>query len=148
MSQEVFLSSPCIGFCSTTYGDDFCKGCYRHFQTVIQWETLSDDKKNEFYQKISMTTDKIFSQYVQFSDKELFDKVLDEFSIEHSPEYSLSYALLRLLQKHSLSLKDRDIGCQLKEKKTWSEFYMMIDKKLYQQVIAPEQKNINEKTLL
>ena len=30
-------SSPCIGVCSTTYGDLICRGCYRFAHEVTQW---------------------------------------------------------------------------------------------------------------
>ncbi len=30
-------SSPCIGVCSTTYGDLVCRGCYRFAHEVAQW---------------------------------------------------------------------------------------------------------------
>ena len=30
-------SSPCIGVCSTTYGDLICRGCYRFAHEVAQW---------------------------------------------------------------------------------------------------------------
>lgn len=29
--------SPCIGVCSTTYGDLICRGCYRFAHEVAQW---------------------------------------------------------------------------------------------------------------
>ena len=29
--------SPCIGVCSTTYGDLICRGCYRFAHEVTQW---------------------------------------------------------------------------------------------------------------
>jgi predicted Fe-S protein YdhL (DUF1289 family) len=37
--------SPCVGRCSTTYGDDICKGCGRTFLEVINWIVLSDEEK-------------------------------------------------------------------------------------------------------
>ena len=30
-------ASPCIGVCSTTYGDLICRGCYRFAHEVAQW---------------------------------------------------------------------------------------------------------------
>jgi predicted Fe-S protein YdhL (DUF1289 family) len=37
--------SPCIGQCSTTYGDDICKGCGRTFIEVINWIIFDDTEK-------------------------------------------------------------------------------------------------------
>lgn len=140
MNEKVFLSSPCIGFCSTTYGDDFCKGCYRHFQSVIQWETLSNEDKNAFYAQISQKAEQVLSQYVKITCEETFKQLLDEYSIEHCTKFSLYYALLRLLQKHSLSLKQDVPGCTLLQEQTWSEFYMKVDKELYQTAMTDQTK--------
>ena len=30
-------STPCLGICSTTYGDNVCKGCKRFVHEVINW---------------------------------------------------------------------------------------------------------------
>ena len=30
-------SSPCIAICSTSQGDDVCKGCGRTFSEICQW---------------------------------------------------------------------------------------------------------------
>lgn len=37
--------SPCVGRCSTTYGDDICKGCGRTFIEVINWIMYDDEEK-------------------------------------------------------------------------------------------------------
>lgn len=37
--------SPCIGQCSTTYGDDICKGCGRTFLEVINWIIFDEKEK-------------------------------------------------------------------------------------------------------
>lgn len=38
--------SPCIGICSATaLGDAICVGCYRTFDEVRLWNTLTDEEK-------------------------------------------------------------------------------------------------------
>ena len=34
-------STPCLGICSTTYGDNVCKGCKRFVHEVISWNKYS-----------------------------------------------------------------------------------------------------------
>ena len=34
-------STPCLGICSTTYGDNVCKGCKRFVHEVINWNKYS-----------------------------------------------------------------------------------------------------------
>ena len=37
------LGTPCIGICSTVYGDEVCRGCKRTFTEVIDWNNLSEE---------------------------------------------------------------------------------------------------------
>ena len=45
--------SPCIGYCSTTFGDNTCVGCGRSAQEVIQWITMSDEEKKAIWTRIA-----------------------------------------------------------------------------------------------
>ena len=47
--------SPCIGYCSTTFGDDTCIGCGRSAEEVVQWIFLSDIEKKEIWKRIIST---------------------------------------------------------------------------------------------
>ena len=38
-------STPCLGICSTTYGDNVCKGCKRFVHEVINWNKYSIPEK-------------------------------------------------------------------------------------------------------
>ena len=44
-SSSLQPDSPCVGRCSTTYGDDVCKGCGRTFIEVINWIIYTDEEK-------------------------------------------------------------------------------------------------------
>jgi uncharacterized protein len=37
--------SPCIGQCSTAYGDEICSGCGRTFAEVTNWIIYTDEEK-------------------------------------------------------------------------------------------------------
>ncbi|MFL6717256.1 MAG: DUF1289 domain-containing protein [Burkholderiaceae bacterium] len=45
--------SPCIGYCSTSFGDEICLGCGRSAMEVINWITLSDEQKQEIWARIT-----------------------------------------------------------------------------------------------
>ena len=38
-------STPCLGICSTTYGDNVCKGCKRFIHEVINWNKYTAIEK-------------------------------------------------------------------------------------------------------
>jgi predicted Fe-S protein YdhL (DUF1289 family) len=37
--------SPCAGYCSTSHGDEICKGCGRTFDEVLHWIIYTDEEK-------------------------------------------------------------------------------------------------------
>lgn len=45
--------TPCIAICSTSQGDDFCKGCGRKFAEVQYWPEMSPASKRETWRRIT-----------------------------------------------------------------------------------------------
>ena len=39
------VRTPCIGVCSTTYGDLVCRGCKRFAHEIVEWNGYSDDQR-------------------------------------------------------------------------------------------------------
>ena len=46
--------TPCIAICSTSQGDDQCKGCGRSFDEVQHWPALSPVEKRVTWRRITM----------------------------------------------------------------------------------------------
>jgi predicted Fe-S protein YdhL (DUF1289 family) len=44
--------APCIAICSTSQGDDECKGCGRSFGEVQQWTAMSPGAKRAVWRRI------------------------------------------------------------------------------------------------
>ena len=47
-------SSPCIAICSTSQGDDVCRGCGRTFEEVCKWLEMSDAEHDAVWQRIEL----------------------------------------------------------------------------------------------
>ncbi len=46
--------TPCIAICSTSQGDDICKGCGRTFEEVQHWTAMSPVDKRATWRRITM----------------------------------------------------------------------------------------------
>jgi len=46
--------TPCIAICSTSQGDDQCKGCGRSFEEVQHWTAMSPAAKRVTWRRITM----------------------------------------------------------------------------------------------
>jgi len=46
--------APCIAICSTSQGDDVCKGCGRTFDEVQRWTVMTPTEKRQTWRRITM----------------------------------------------------------------------------------------------
>ena len=46
--------TPCIAICSTSQGDDVCKGCGRTFAEVQRWPEMTPAEKRNTWRRITM----------------------------------------------------------------------------------------------
>ena len=46
--------TPCIAICSTSQGDDMCKGCGRSFEEVQHWVDMRPAEKRQTWRRITM----------------------------------------------------------------------------------------------
>jgi uncharacterized protein len=49
--------TPCIAICSTSQGDDVCKGCGRLFEEVQRWTEMSPGEKRACWRRITIEGD-------------------------------------------------------------------------------------------
>ena len=47
--MERKVKTPCVGVCSTVFGDQVCRGCKRFQHEVIEWNGYSDFEKETVY---------------------------------------------------------------------------------------------------
>ena len=70
--------TPCVGICSTTYGDDVCRGCKRFSFEVINWNGFKPEERESVWKRL----EKLKSQ-IMASRLKVFDSKKLEASIEH-----------------------------------------------------------------
>ena len=58
--------APCIAICSTSQGDEECKGCGRTFEEVQYWPEMSPGEKRNTWRRITMMgTSWRFNKYAE-----------------------------------------------------------------------------------
>ena len=70
--------TPCVGICSTTYGDDVCRGCKRFSFEVINWNSFKPEERESVWKRL----EKLKSQ-IMASRLKIFDPKKLEDSIKH-----------------------------------------------------------------
>ncbi|MDA8696663.1 DUF1289 domain-containing protein [Gammaproteobacteria bacterium] len=74
-------TTPCLGICSTTYGDDVCKGCKRFVHEVISWNKYSSHEKELVNSRLEEFKVLILKERFAIEDPEVFKLKLNENAI-------------------------------------------------------------------
>ena len=51
---ETTADTPCIAICSTSQGDEMCKGCGRTFEEVQHWPSMTASEKRQTWRRITL----------------------------------------------------------------------------------------------
>ena len=102
-------STPCIGICSTTFGDDVCKGCKRFSHEITNWGKFSTDEKAVVNSRLEQFKTTILEEKFTISDSELFESRMNEFSINFNSSLepiTWIFDLLRASSNEDLNVND------------------------------------------
>lgn len=67
--------TPCIAICSTSQGDESCKGCGRTFEEVQHWPAMTPAEKRQTWRRI--TLDGTSWRFGRYADRALEKKPAD-----------------------------------------------------------------------
>ena len=97
MKQKA-LNTPCVGICSTVYGDDVCRGCKRFSPEIIKWNSYDDIQKQGVFNRLNKMIAGLVAAKIVVDDPLLLRERLDFFEIRYREEgspYADVYYLLR-----------------------------------------------------
>lgn len=95
MSQ--IIDTPCIGICSTVYGDEICRGCKRQYEEVINWNQYSVEQKHIIYTRLNVLAENVLPKYLEITDKDLIEHYSTVYKIRRRPEQGIHSLLFSLL---------------------------------------------------
>jgi len=102
-------STPCIGICSTTFGDDVCKGCKRFSYEITNWGKFSIDERAVVNSRLEQFKITILEEKFIISDSNLFESKMNEFSINFNSSLdpiTWVFDLLRASSHEDLDLSE------------------------------------------
>ncbi len=102
-------STPCIGICSTTFGDDVCKGCKRFSYEITNWGKFSNDERAVVNSRLEQFKVNILEEKFTITDRNLFESKMNEFSINFNGSLeplTWIFDLLRASSNNDLILSD------------------------------------------
>ena len=82
--QKTRSTTPCLGICSTTYGDDVCKGCKSFVHEIISWPKYSQDERALVNDRLEKFKVLILQDRFKVHDSDLLQIKLKENAINYN----------------------------------------------------------------
>lgn len=129
--------TPCVGLCSTVFGDSVCRGCMRFVHEVIDWNKYNAAQKQIIWQRLDEHLRVILPQFVKIYDPRKIVAHLQQQHIIYDEKnlWRGIYSLLRLHDKGFIVFDD--VGFSIKEDYHWT----VVQQQLYQLASAYYQKD-------
>ena len=86
--------TPCIGVCSTTYGDLICRGCKRFSHEVVGWNGYTKTQQNVIWKRLRKLQVQAIESILQIENPDLFDRAKSNIS-EKLPNALICLEFLR-----------------------------------------------------
>ena len=100
------LKTPCIGVCSTVFGDDVCRGCKRFQHEVFQWNSYSDPEKESVLTRLETLKTQIMESKVLILDEQVLKQQLESLKIIFNQDTNPYCWVFDLFRQASQSISD------------------------------------------
>jgi predicted Fe-S protein YdhL (DUF1289 family) len=82
------IKTPCVGLCSTVYGDLVCRGCKRCHHEVVNWNLYGDDSKRAVLQRLEALLVQVMQGKIAVFDSPRLRLQLEQRAIRFDPQQS------------------------------------------------------------
>ena len=102
-------ATPCIGICSTTYGDLVCRGCKRFSHEIVAWNTYTVVQRERVWRRLHELRDQATALFVEIVDEAKMREVALKARLDVGPAatpLTIGYEILRRRARDVLDLHD------------------------------------------
>ena len=135
MSEEISVRTrtPCVGICSTTYGDDVCRGCKRFIHEVINWNSFKPEEKEAVWKRLEQLKTLIMESKVSINDESLMESKISELQLKINKDLNPLSKVFEIVKLTSTSFKDlKEFGIQLQNERSLISLKEEIETELYE----------------
>ena len=129
------LDTPCIGVCSTVYGDEICRGCKRHYREIIAWNSYTAVKKQAIFARLEANIVAVMRDAVEIVNLQRLQQQLDHLHIRYWQQQDplcWAYYLLRAAYQHIDNVSDYGIKLiNTATQNNLSQFYQTLESQLF-----------------
>ncbi len=136
--------TPCIGICSTTYGDLICRGCKRFAHEVTGWNGYAAAQRAAVWRRLQDLRDTAVAEFVLIENEAVLFEAAAALRIAPAPDWtglSIAYETLRrtrgALDIASLGLARSSFAADIAA----DELFGAIDREFYARATAAYERN-------
>ena len=89
--------SPCVGICSTTYGDLVCRGCRRFAHEIVGWNGYTEKQKVSILGRLKQIKKEVISQHLLITNFSRFEELCEGVGFDSVDQDERIYAVLAYL---------------------------------------------------
>ena len=120
---SVRTRTPCVGICSTTYGDDVCRGCKRFIH----------EEKEAVWKRLEHLKTLIMESKVTINNENLMESKILEFQLKINKDLNPLSKVFEIVKLTSTSFKDlKEFGVDLKKEGSLISLKEELESELYE----------------
>ena len=96
--------TPCVGICSTTYGDLVCRGCKRFAHEIVEWNGYDEVQQDAVRERLQRLRDEALALVVDCKDDALLQAAIAEAGLTDLDPMEQRYQLLRFMVRRGQNL--------------------------------------------
>ena len=104
--MERKVKTPCVGVCSTVFGDQVCRGCKRFHHEVIEWNGYTDVQKETVWNRLESLKVLIMKSNIFIENQVLLQSKLDSLKISYYDKVDPYCWVFDLIKQASQSIND------------------------------------------
>ncbi|WP_277962696.1 DUF1289 domain-containing protein [Pseudomonas sp. RIT-To-2] len=103
--RNLVINTPCIGRCSTVYGDRVCRGCNRYHDEIVEWNSYNKSQQEAIWARLERVVNEVMAAKVVIVDADLLKQQLEARKIRFMPCHSHYCWAYRLIGVGAKSIK-------------------------------------------
>ncbi|SEL36650.1 hypothetical protein SAMN05216214_11162 [Atopomonas hussainii] len=100
------VKTPCVGLCSTVYGDVVCRGCKRFHHEVVDWNGYDEEAKRAVWRRLESLLVQVISSRVEVFDLPRLKNELSARSMLPKDSHNAYFLAYRLIQRGAGQISD------------------------------------------
>ena len=125
--------TPCVGICSTTYGDEVCRGCKRFSFEVINWNAFSPEERESVWKRLEKLKSQIMDSRLKIYEPEKLKNSINRYQLKIKDDLNDLSKAFEIIKQVSESFSNlEEFGIEIFEKnKALVEIKDEIENELY-----------------